>query len=391
MNDTLLDYIKDKKLELEDNTSIDYLSIYDTYIKDDCWIENVKDGRILKYNENCFMFRYKQKAFYFFLNVLKGELVKSKETKSFEFCSSNEIEQIIKKEKCLLYLIKDENKYNIEKIFNDEYSMIKGNEEEIIFDIEDNNPPNFKIKQRIKDFTNISDLSDFFYDFFKWDVKSNSKLNYWETEERNKFISEIDQFQFNDEQYIYKIFGPSSIGKSMTLFMFSRKYPNIIYLNLKTLKEFYDFKSIYGIIIEACQYCKLNEKEEKELDKIFKSNYENSHYILIEELINFLLKQKEYFVIIFDQFKENIIDEIIFKNILIKLKNKNKKCISLIICVSLNDKKTREDCILSIKMEYYQLNEKRDNLFGYYDPLGKFPIFKNENDNKNNGIFWKYS
>ena len=27
--------------------------------------------------------------------------------------------------------------------------------------------------------------------------------------------------------------------------------------------------------------------------------------------------------------------------------------------------------------------KKRDNLFGYYDTLGKFPIFKNENDNKN--------
>lgn len=66
--------------------------------------------------------------------------------------------------------------------------MIKGNEEEIRFDKEDNNPPNFKIKQRIKDFTNISDLSDFFYYFFKWDVKSNSKLNYWETEERNNII-----------------------------------------------------------------------------------------------------------------------------------------------------------------------------------------------------------
>ena len=386
MNGALKEHIKDKKLELEDNTSIDYSSIYDNYFKDKFEVENIKYGRILKYNENCFVFRFKNKTFYFFLKVLKFKLVKPVTLKSFEFCSSNEIEQIIKKEKCLLYLIKDENKYNIEKIFNDKYSMIKGNEEEIIFDIEDNNPPNFKIKQRIKDFTNISDLSDFFYDFFKWDVKSNSKLNYWETEERNEFISEIDQFQFNDEQYIYKIFGPSSIGKSMTLFMFSRKFPNIIYLNLKTLKEFYeknDFKSIYGIIIEACQYCKLNEKEEKELDKIFKSNYENSHYILIEELINFLLKQKEYFVIIFDQFKENIIDETIFKNILIKLKNQNKKYISLIICVSSNDKKTREDCILSIKMQYHQLNEKRDNLFRYYDTLGKFPIFKNENDNKN--------
>ena len=115
----------------------------------------------------------------------------------------------------------------------------------------------------------------FFYDFFQWDVKSNSKLNYWETEERNNFIHQIDQFQFNNEQYLYKIFGPSSIGKSMTLFMFSRKYPNIIYLNLKTLKEFYDkknFKRIYEIIIEACQYCELNEEEEKELDEIFKSN-----------------------------------------------------------------------------------------------------------------------
>ena len=68
---------------------------------------------------------------------------------------------------------------------------------------------------------------------------------------------------------------------------------------------------------------------------------------------------------------------------MIKLKNKNKKYISLIICVSSNDKKTREDCISSIKMQCYQINEKRDNLFKYYDTLGKFPIFKNENDNKN--------
>ena len=354
MNGALKEYIQDKKLELEYNTSIDYSSIYDTYYKDECDVENVKDGRILKYHENCFMFRYQQKTFYFFLNVLKGELVKSKETKSFEFCSSNEIEQVIKKEKCLLYLNKDGNKYNIQNIFKYNDSMIKGNEKEIIFEAEDNKPPNFKIKQRIKNFKKISELSNFFYDFFKWDNQSNSNFNFWETNERNNFISEIDEFKFNDEQYLYKIFGPSSIGKSMTLFMFSRKFPNIIYLNLKTLKEFYDkkdYKRIYEIIIEACQYCKLNEKEENELDKIFKSNYENSHYILIEELINFLLKQKEYFVIIFDQFKENIIDETIFKNILIKLKNQNKKYISLIICVSSNDKKTREDCISSIKMQ----------------------------------------
>ena len=231
MNGALKEYIQDKKLELEYNTSIDYSSIYDTYYKDECDVENVKDGRILKYHENCFMFRYQQKTFYFFLNVLKCQLVKSKETKSFEFCSSNEIEQIIKKEKCLLYLNKDGNKYNIQNIFNDDDSMIKGNEEEIIFEAEDNNPPNFKIKQRIQNFTNISELSNFFYDFFKWDNKSNSNFNFWETYERNNFIRQIDKFKFNYEQYLYKIFGPSSIGKSMTLFMFSRKNPNIICLN----------------------------------------------------------------------------------------------------------------------------------------------------------------
>ena len=109
--------------------------------------------------------------------------------------------------------------------------MIKGNEKEIIFEAEDNKPPNFKIKQRIKNFKKISELSNFFYDFFKWDNQSNSNFNFWETNERNNFISEIDEFKFNDEQYLYKIFGPSSIGKSMTLFMFSRKNPNIICLN----------------------------------------------------------------------------------------------------------------------------------------------------------------
>ena len=167
MNDTLLDYIKDKKLELEDNTSIDYLSIYDNHFKDKSRVENIKYGRILKYNENCFVFRFKNKTFYFFLKVLKFKLAKPITIKSFEFCSSNEIEQIIKKEKCLLYLNKDEKNYNIQNIFNENYSIIKGNEEEIIFEVEDNNPLNFKIKQGIKDFTNISELSIFFYDFFK--------------------------------------------------------------------------------------------------------------------------------------------------------------------------------------------------------------------------------
>ena len=66
MNDTLLDYIKDKKLELEDNTSIDYSSIYGNYFKDKTRIENIKYGRILKHNENCFMFRFQNKTFYFF-------------------------------------------------------------------------------------------------------------------------------------------------------------------------------------------------------------------------------------------------------------------------------------------------------------------------------------
>ena len=80
--------------------------------------------------------------------------------------------------------------------------MIKGNEEEIRFDKEDNNPPNFKIKQRIQNFTNISELSNFFYGLFKWDVKWNLNFNYWETDERNNFICQIDKFQFNNEQYI---------------------------------------------------------------------------------------------------------------------------------------------------------------------------------------------
>ncbi len=47
MNDTLKDYIQDKKLELEDNTSINYLSIYDNYFKDDSQVENLENGRIL--------------------------------------------------------------------------------------------------------------------------------------------------------------------------------------------------------------------------------------------------------------------------------------------------------------------------------------------------------
>ena len=81
-------------------------------------------------------------------------------------------------------------------------------------------------------------LSEYFYDYFPYENKENHNLiKYFESEQRKDIRQNI--FDLNTYEYLrkYRITGPTSNGKSFTLFFLSRCFNNIMYINLKTIKK----------------------------------------------------------------------------------------------------------------------------------------------------------
>ena len=74
---------------------------------------------------------------------------------------------------------------------------------------------------------------------------------------REEIFSNILLLKDFEEIKKYKLTGPFSTGKSMTLFMFSRFYKNAIYINLKVLKKNNENKKkCLEIILSEC--CRVN-------------------------------------------------------------------------------------------------------------------------------------
>ena len=392
LSENLKQYIKNKYLKLE-RKAIPYLSIYENYLDKNY---QFLEGRFIEISDetNGFEYYIDQKSYYFFFNIieLKYYNYQPKLDKSTHFCSSYELEEIFKKEKCKVYIMLNGKKCFIKDIFNESNSLILGNEKEVLFYVIKDNPPDYKINDPLKiGFSkniSTSKLGKYFYNYFKWDKKKD-EICFWKSNKRNSFISLINKFQFDKTKYKIKIFGPSSIGKSMSLFIMSRIYNNIIYLNLKTLNEFYqikDFLSIYEIIIEECQFLTLNIDQEKELNQIFKTNFGNDQWDLINNLVDFLLKINCFVLIIFDQFKSDVINNNIYSKILKTLYNQNIKYVSILICISSNDKDFREKFIECLMKQPENNFSKIQNKFIYFDSLGNFKDYNDRSNEKINLI-----
>ena len=99
-----------------------------------------------------------------------------------------------------------------------------------------------EIIRKDKLYTNLSyypsELSEYFYDYFPYEDKNkNKKIKYMPSEERDNLFKDLTKLYNKKEMRKFKMTGPTSNGKSFSLFFYSRINPKVIYINLKILKN----------------------------------------------------------------------------------------------------------------------------------------------------------
>ena len=227
------------------------------------------------------------------------------------------------------------------------------------------------------------ELSKFFYDYFPYEDKDNmSPIEYFESEERENIYQNIFDLRQKEELRFFKLTGPSSNGKSFTLFLLSRCFFNIVYVNLKTIKNKEKDVNIQ-IIISELSRLSLSDEEIKLLNEDIKKNVNRNGVILkiLIEILELILKYKiGNLILILDQYKNGNCDSYPnFMNQIDILMAKYKK-LKLIICSSINDNSIRDDLINSLQKNignpHYNINNQ--NYLFYYGDL-----YKKKSSNKN--------
>ena len=211
-------------------------------------------------------------------------------------------------------------------------------------------------------------LSKYFYDYFLYHNK-NDIFEYYHTQNRKKLYSYLETLLFSDELHFFIFCGPTSTGKSTTLLRFSRKYNNIIYLNLKVIYHLeqnnnnYDYYNL--IIYEFGRLEFDNDKEKENFQKFLTMNCQNKpSMIIIYNILNEIKDQN--CMIIFDQFKIKYINENFFNKIEELIKNSSLK---LVLCSSITDKEIRDEVIKTINTfegNIEILNSFSQNYFFYF-------------------------
>ena len=186
----------------------------------------------------------------------------------------------------------------------------------------------------------------------------------------------------------FKLSGPSSEGKSITLLYASRLCKNIIYLNLKILIKLYKENKIdeyLSILIYEFGRLSFQEadynKYKEEFENKFNQNIDKSPWELLEKLCDFL-KDKGV-ILILDQFKEKYVSTTNFEEI---KKNLNSS-FKIIISSSINDKDIGEKVSTSIyknKGTPETLNfDNQDDYFYYIDLINKNDLAECFSKNQN--------
>ena len=81
-------------------------------------------------------------------------------------------------------------------------------------------------------------LSEYFYDYFPYEDKTDlSKIKYYESQQRKEIEQNIYDLHVNKDLRKYKLTGPTSNGKSFTFFFLSRCHNNMMYINIKVIKN----------------------------------------------------------------------------------------------------------------------------------------------------------
>ena len=382
MNQELKYFIKDKFIE-DNSIKISYESIYDEKSNDLIKEDNGYYIILLLGDSN----------FYFFKNIIKVKLKitidKFVRYENFSFCSSYDLFKYFNEHNYNPYILINEEKKFMNDIFKLYDTLIKKEDKEINFYYELLGYNDFQLTNLLtinlfKDCEIEPDnLSKYFYKYFK--IEKQNKITYYSSEERKRFILNILRIKASNNLYKFKVCGISAIGKSFTLFLISKKYHSIVYINLKVLNDLEkkkEFNQVFNMILESCETIHLSDNEYNNLKKLFSDIKGRRCWQILLNLINYLLLNNINCMIILDQFKASVIEKNIFDEIENNLKKQNVKNISIIICSSTNDKDIRKECIKSWKNGIIQeIPEKNtEELFHYIDILN----IKNEISEKNN-------
>ena len=230
----------------------------------------------------------------------------------------------------------------------------------------------------IEDDYTPEEYSPFFYDYFIYEDKQkmNEKIIFQNNDIRKKIYNNIvKKLRTKKELKTFKFTGPSSIGKSFTLFRISRICYNIAYINLKVLNDKKNLFDSYSIIMSEIKRFNI-KKNLKEIETLINNNYnQNIPYLdMLLNLIEYLNKIKFIFVFIFDQFKPKYVT----KDFMNKIKSFEN--IKIVQCSSINDKEIREECITTWTEKGKNILDLDKNNQDYYLYYGQIYIFKRDNN-----------
>ena len=224
-----------------------------------------------------------------------------------------------------------------------------------------------------------SSLSKYFDKYFIYPNNENN-FQLFLSERRKNLLFNINILLNNNSSNKpitkFKISGPSSEGKSITLLYASRLCKNIIYLNLKVLIKLYkenkidEYLNILLYEFGRLDFSKVQQNNYKaEFEEKFNQNIDKSPWELLEILCNYL--KDKGIILILDQFKDKYVSTTIFEEI---KKNLNP-LFKIIISSSINDKDIGEKVSASIyknKGTPKVLNfENQDDYFYYIDLINK--------------------
>ena len=331
------------------------------------YAEEKEDGYILQEkntNEVIFLFDEKRKI----------KIYDNGKVKNIEAFTSLDIDNYMKLNNLNINDIYFKNLNNIKYIdkIEDLAAFLKNNE----LEIKKKEPiPSLEYKKNLSyrnDYT-PEEYSIYFYEYFIYEDmnKKNEKFIFEKNEIREIIRYNLLTLSTDNNLNIFKLTGPSSSGKSMTLFKICHSCVNMAYINLKVMNKYKDnFNTLYRIILtELERFNIINYLGE--LNDLIKKNYENnSSYskllINIMKYLNNLKEEKKKFVFIFDQFKYKYIEDGFLEEI------QNMKKIKIVQCSSINDKIMREECIKSWlckgkKIQY--LNDDNQNYYFYFDSI----------------------
>ena len=218
-----------------------------------------------------------------------------------------------------------------------------------------------------------SEYSQYFSEYFEnYNPENKDNIFKFKTNElREEIYHNIIELRHSNTIQKYKITGPFSIGKSITLFVFSKTLKNVIYINLKVLKKNKDdhqkclkiiFSEISRVAIDDYYF---NEKI-KSLE--VEQNILKQLLFIIKIILD---STKENIILILDQYKsENYEYEKTFPDEIKKLYQ--WKNFNIVLCSSINDKSIR-DKVIETWTKYNgnppELNSTTQEYYFYYYKL----------------------